>query len=61
MTVLPVGSVLQVGKRLLKHEWRTRSEINHSNEIDRELERAASYVKAWPPKRDEGPIMVDWG
>jgi len=61
VTVLPVGSVLQVGKRLLKHEWRTRSEINHSNEIDRELERAASYVKALlPPKRDEGPIMVDW-
>lgn len=61
VTMLPVGSVLQVGKRLLKHEWRSRSEINHSNEIDRELERAASYVKALlPPPRKDGPIQVDW-
>jgi serine phosphatase RsbU (regulator of sigma subunit) len=61
VTILPVGSVLQVGKRILKHEWRTRSEIAHSAEIDRELERAASYVKALlPPKRSEGPILVDW-
>jgi hypothetical protein len=61
VTVLPVGSVLQVGKRLLKHEWRTRSEILHSAEIDRELEKAASYVKAMlPPTRTEGPILVDW-
>lgn len=61
VTILPVGSVLQVGKRAFKHEWRTRSEIAHSAEIDRELERAASYVKALlPPKRAEGPISVDW-
>ncbi|MCB2046632.1 MAG: SpoIIE family protein phosphatase [Novosphingobium sp.] len=61
VTELLVGSVLQVGKRVLKHEWRTRSEINHSNEIDRELEKAASYVKALlPPERKDGPILVDW-
>ncbi len=61
VTVIPVGSVLQVGKRIFKHEWRTRTEINHSNEIDRELEKAASYVKAMlPPTRSEGPILVDW-
>jgi hypothetical protein len=61
VTVLPVGSVLQVGKRTFKHEWRSRSEINHSNEIDRELEKAASYVKAMlPPTRSDGPIRVDW-
>lgn len=60
-TLLPVGSVLQVGKRVFKHEWRTRSEINHSNEMNRELEKAASYVKAMlPPVRSEGPILVDW-
>lgn len=61
VTVLPVGSVLQVGKRILKHEWRTRSEILHSAEIDRELEKAASYVKAMlPPTLTDGPIIVDW-
>ena len=59
--VIPVGGVLQVGKRMLKHEWRTRGEINHSNEIDRELEKAASYVKALlPPEQSEGPIRVQW-
>lgn len=61
VTLLPVGSVLQVGKRVLKHEWRTRTEIEHSNEVERELEKAASYVKALlPPPMSEGPIKVDW-
>lgn len=60
-TILPVGSVLQVGKRVLKHEWRTRAEIENSDEIDRELQRAASYVKALlPAPIMEGPIRAEW-
>ncbi|MCL9982561.1 MAG: SpoIIE family protein phosphatase [Erythrobacter sp.] len=58
---LPVGSILQVGNRAFKHEWRTRAEIAHLNESDHELEKAASYVRALlPPKIAEGPIKVDW-
>lgn len=58
---LPVGAILQVGNRALKHEWRTRSEIAHLDEMDQELEKAASYVRALlPPRIDEGPITVDW-
>lgn len=58
---LPVGSVLQVGSRALKHEWRTRAEIDHSDDFDRDLQRAASYVKALlPPPWTEGPIRADW-
>lgn len=58
---LPVGSVLQVGNRTLKHEWRTRSEIEHSDDFDRELQKAASYVKALlPPPRYDGPIRAEW-
>ncbi|MBV1689288.1 SpoIIE family protein phosphatase [Novosphingobium sp. G106] len=58
---LPVGSVLQVGSRTLKHEWRTRIEIDQSDDFDRDLQRAASYVKALlPPPSTEGPIRADW-
>ena len=58
---LPVGSILQVGNRAFKHEWRTRSEIAHLDETSHELEKAANYVRALlPPKIAEGPIRVDW-
>lgn len=61
VTVLPVGSVLQVGNRTLKHEWRTRAEIEQSEDFDRDLQRAASYVKALlPPPLQDGPIRADW-
>lgn len=60
-TVLPVGSILQVGNRSIKHEWRTRTEIQQSDEFNRELKKAASYVKALlPDPVREGPIRADW-
>jgi serine phosphatase RsbU (regulator of sigma subunit) len=61
VTPLPVGSILQVGNRSLKHEWRTRIEIEQSEDFDRELERASSYVQALlPPPLRDGPIRSDW-
>lgn len=58
---LPVGSTLQIGKRAFKHEWRTRGEIEQSAEVDRELRRAAAYVRALlPPQISEGPIRTKW-
>jgi serine phosphatase RsbU (regulator of sigma subunit) len=61
VTVLPIGSILQVGNRAFKHEWRSRAEIAHSDEFDRELKRAESYVKALlPPPIQEGAILADW-
>jgi len=60
-TPLPVGSTLQVGARKLKHEWRTRSEFEQHSELDRELQRASSYVEALlPPPSREGPVLADW-
>ena len=58
---LPIGSVLQVGKRSLQHEFRTRAEIAQSEDLDRELQRASAYIQALlpPPSRD-GPIRIDW-
>jgi serine phosphatase RsbU (regulator of sigma subunit) len=58
---LPVGSILQVGKRSLQHEFRTRSEIVESDELDRELKRASAYIEALlPPPSREGPVRCDW-
>jgi serine phosphatase RsbU (regulator of sigma subunit) len=60
-TALPVGSMLQVGKRTLKHEWRTREEIEQSDIAERDLQRAASYVLALlPPPQHDGLIRADW-
>lgn len=61
VTALPVGSILQIGRRSLKHEWRTKGEIDQAEEFDRELQRAASYVQALlPPPSREGAIRADW-
>ena len=58
---LPVGSILQVGGRAFKHEWRTRSEIAQAEEMERELRKASSYVLALlPAPVREGPIRADW-
>lgn len=60
-TPLPVGAVLRVGRQSLKHEWRTRQEILHSDQLDRELEEACSYVRALlPAPISEGEIRADW-
>jgi hypothetical protein len=59
--VVPVGAILQVGKQLLKHEWRTRREWLQSDELDRDLEKASSYVQAMlPAEISVGPIRANW-
>jgi serine phosphatase RsbU (regulator of sigma subunit) len=60
-TILPVGSMLKVGRLRLKHEWRTRRDILHADEFDRDLEKASSYVQALlPSPLRDGPIRADW-
>ena len=60
-TLLPVGAVLQVGKRAFRHECRTKAEFEQAEDVDRDLQKAASYVRALlPPPRHEGPIRADW-
>ena len=59
--VLKVGSVLQIGKHMLRHELRSRAEIDESEDLDRELQRASNYVQALlPPPMHDGPIRCDW-
>jgi pSer/pThr/pTyr-binding forkhead associated (FHA) protein len=58
---LPVGGRLQVGTRVLDHEWRSRSEMQASRELDSELESASRYVLSLiPPALESGPIRTEW-
>jgi hypothetical protein len=58
---LPVGARLQVGTRVLDHEWRPRSEMQASRELDGELESASRYVLSLiPPALESGPIRAEW-
>jgi serine phosphatase RsbU (regulator of sigma subunit) len=60
-TILPVGGLLQVGREVLKHEWRTQREIDEGDEFGRDLARADAYVRALlPPPLTEGAIRTDW-
>jgi hypothetical protein len=57
----PVGSILQIGKCSLLHEFRTRTEIVETDDLDRELHRASAYVQALlPPPSRIGPLECDW-
>jgi serine phosphatase RsbU (regulator of sigma subunit) len=59
--VLPPGSWVQVGSRVLKHERRSKREIEREEELRRDLEKARSYVQSLLPARIEsGPIRADW-
>jgi serine phosphatase RsbU (regulator of sigma subunit) len=58
---VPPGSVIRVGRQFLRHEWRTRREIQQSEELDRDLRKANSYVRALLPEPlTEGPVRTDW-
>jgi len=60
-TMVPVGAILRVGRQSLKHEWRTHREILQSDEFDREIGKARSYVEALlPAPLTDGPVKADW-
>ena len=61
VALLPVGATLRVGNVHMKHEWRTRQEIEQSKEVDRELQRASAYVQSLLPSPSvDPPIRTDW-
>ena len=58
---LPVGSILQIGRTALIHEWLTDKQWHKSEALDRDLAVAASYVNALlPPRIQHGPVRADW-
>ncbi|MFM8331883.1 MAG: FHA domain-containing protein [Candidatus Methylumidiphilus sp.] len=42
--VWPMAATLQVGKQMLRHEYRHRSALRESDELAKDLRRAAGYV-----------------
>ena len=59
--LLPAGSRLQVGGHILEHEFRSRKEVEASQELDRDLESAGRYVQSLiPAPLAEGPIRTEW-
>ncbi len=58
---LPHGSTLQVGRQLIKHEFRDGHELAQSQELDRDLLRASDYVQSLlPPPLLTGPVRAEW-
>jgi pSer/pThr/pTyr-binding forkhead associated (FHA) protein len=58
---LPSGARLEVGDHVLKHVWRSRSELEESLRLDRDLASASRYVQSLlPAELPEGPITTEW-
>lgn len=58
---LPSGALLQIGEQVLKHEYGLASEIEQSQELDRDLEKASHYVQSLlPAPIRTGPVLTDW-
>ena len=53
-TAVPDGSILEIGKQAMKHERRSTREVQEAQELDRDLEKARSYVLSLLP----APISV---
>jgi serine phosphatase RsbU (regulator of sigma subunit) len=59
--VVKPGSVLQVGRHVLRHAKRSRRELEHSRELDRSLERASQYVQSLLPQPiSSGQVRTEW-
>ena len=58
---VPHGGVLQVGRQILKHEFRDQVELAQSQELDRDLLKASDYVQSLlPAPLLSGPVRADW-
>ena len=59
--VVPHGAVLQVGRQILKHEFRDEAELARSQEMERDLARASHYLQSLLPQPlRSGPVRVEW-
>lgn len=58
---VPHGGVLQVGRQMIKHEYRDEQELVQSEELDRDLHKASQYIQSLlPPPLREGPVLTEW-
>jgi hypothetical protein len=57
----PNGAMLHVGSHVFKHEYVSRSEADKAVELDRDIEKAAAYVRTLlPAPIRQGQILTDW-
>ncbi len=60
-TPLPQGAQLRVGSFTLTYLAGPRRALERAAEIERDLDRAATYVRALlPPAVRQGPVRADW-
>ena len=61
LTALREGSVLRVGRQLLKYERRSRRDVERSRELSRDLEKASSYLLSLlPAPIEKGLVLTSW-
>jgi serine phosphatase RsbU (regulator of sigma subunit) len=60
-SVCAIGSLLQIGNCLFKHELRSRDEVKEEERLAGDLEKAANYVKnLLPAPLESGSITTSW-
>ena len=58
---LKAGSVLRIGSHLLKYERRARLDVERSEELNRDLDKAGTYVfSLLPPPLTTGRVLAEW-
>jgi serine phosphatase RsbU (regulator of sigma subunit) len=58
---LPIGALLQLGRQVLRHEFRPPQDAASADELERDLERAANYIRSMlPPPMRQGPVRTEW-
>jgi serine phosphatase RsbU (regulator of sigma subunit) len=60
-TLVPDGSVIEIGQQVVKHERRSTREVQEAQELDRDLEAARNYgLSLLPPPIASGPVQTEW-
>ena len=55
------GGILRIGRQLMRYELRNRREVAATEEMERDLSAARSYVESLLPARlTMGPVRTDW-
>lgn len=58
---LAEGAVIKVGGQTFKYERRSRADVRQSEQLDRDLAKASSYVLALLPEpQTSGAVHTDW-
>lgn len=60
-TTLKEGALLRIGSHRLKYERRSRQDVDREAALERDLQKARSYVLSLlPPPLADGSVRVDW-